>query len=489
MPNELEFLPDCFTVRTCSVGTARVTYRAFEGIPYCARPKSAVQVLNLFVPEEYYTGASRNGYTLRSAPIFMPNTVGGYMEGPADTPGADRSGQPNAAFRALQHGYVVACPGIRGRTTGQSAGESGPADGSLVGRAPALIVDMKAAIRYLRHNRARIPGSTDHIITSGTSAGGALSALAGATGNCPAYAPYLEEIGAAQERDDIFAANCYCPIHNLENADAAYEWMFYGHNEYFRMQLRMTDHGIVPELSVGEMTEKQQHLSAELKALFPPYLNSLGLRDRDGTPLTLDADGTGRFLEAVQAHVMRAAQAELDTHHTAEQLAALQVPGSEIQRQEYLTIRNGKVTAIDWDGYVTKLTRMKSAPAFDALDLSSPENEEFGTASIAARHFTDFSVSRSERGGQMAEMDVIRMLNPTLFSEDRTLAPHWRIRHGAFDRDTSLAIPVILATMLENRGLDVDFALPWGLPHCGDYDLDELFAWIDARVRASQQAG
>lgn len=40
---------------------------------------------------------------------------------------------------------------------------------------------------------------------------------------------------------------------------------------------------------------------------------------------------------------------------------------------------------------------------------------------------------------------------------------NWRIRHGAFDRDTSIAIPVILATMLKNKG----------------YDLEELFAWID----------
>ena len=55
----------------------------------------------------------------------------------------------------------------------------------------------------------------------------------------------------------------------------------------------------------------------------------------------------------------------------------------------------------------------------------------------------------------------------------------WRIRHGAFDRDTSIAIPVILATMLKNKGYEVDFSLPWGLPHSGDYDLEELFAWID----------
>ena len=56
---------------------------------------------------------------------------------------------------------------------------------------------------------------------------------------------------------------------------------------------------------------------------------------------------------------------------------------------------------------------------------------------------------------------------------------NWRIRHGAFDRDTSIAIPVILATMLKNKGYEVDFSLPWGLQHSGDYDLEELFAWID----------
>ena len=60
-----------------------------------------------------------------------------------------------------------------------------------------------------------------------------------------------------------------------------------------------------------------------------------------------------------------------------------------------------------------------------------------------------------------------------------TTAPHWRIRHGVVDRDTSLAVPVILAAKLENHGFDVDFALPWGQGHGGDYDLDELFAWID----------
>lgn len=60
-----------------------------------------------------------------------------------------------------------------------------------------------------------------------------------------------------------------------------------------------------------------------------------------------------------------------------------------------------------------------------------------------------------------------------------TTVRYWRIRHGAIDRDTSLAVPVILATNLKNKGFNVDFEVPWGRGHSGDYDLNELFSWID----------
>ena len=54
-----------------------------------------------------------------------------------------------------------------------------------------------------------------------------------------------------------------------------------------------------------------------------------------------------------------------------------------------------------------------------------------------------------------------------------------RIRHGAADRDTALAIPAILALKLQNSGVDVDFFSPWGKGHAGDYDLEQLFDWAD----------
>lgn len=485
----LRFNGTKYTVKECELDGYRIVYRAFEGLEYCARPADPIQKLNLFVPEDYYHGKSLNGYTLSNAPIFMPNTVGGYMPGAADEPGRDFKGQINAVFRALEHGYVVACPGIRGRTSGMKSREffvGGKADsteaetGRYVGKAPALIVDMKAAVRYLRHNRDVIPGNTERIITNGTSAGGALSALAGATGNSADYEPYLAAIGAAGERDDIFAASCYCPIHNLEHADAAYEWLFNGCDEYHKMGLIKENGEVRSAIVTGELTDKQKQLSAELKKSFPGYLNSLGLRDRQGRPLTLDENGEGSFKEYVAGCILQSAQRELDTHDSAVRLHTLAVAGSEVENQPCLTIGDGCAKALDWDCFVKTITRMKAVPAFDALDLNSPENEEFGTQEIRARHFTEFALKNSEADGEMADETIIRMLNPTAYIGKADTAKHWRIRHGAFDRDTSLAIPVILALLLEDQDLDVDFRLPWGLPHSGDYDLEELFGWIDS---------
>lgn len=441
MINRLCFPSDRFTVQTFQVDGQAFSIRAWEDLFYCTHPTDDVQRLNLYAPECYFQQDALNGYTAKSAPIFMPNLVGGYMPGRPGKPELHENGQPNTILAALRHGYVVACPGIRGRT-------------SQVGKAPALIADLKAVVRYLRHHRDLIPGNTERIITSGTSAGGALSALAGASGNQPAYQPYLAAIGAADGRDDIFAANCYCPIVNLENADPAYEWQFCDET-YYR--------GWAGE---GYLDQQQQLLARQLKPLFPAYLNSLGLTDENGQPLVLNDDGTGSFLNHVCSWVIQSAQHELDTH------------GCAVDQEPYLQIENGKVTGIDWPAYVHAITRMKTPPAFDALDLSSPENDEFGDESGCCCHFTAFGLAHSQKGGAMADAEQIRLINPMRQLGEGT-AKHWRIRHGTHDRDTSLAIPVMLATVLRMHGCHVDFHLPWGVPHSGDYDLPQLFQWID----------
>lgn len=486
--NKLNFDPDKYEIKSCELDGQTIRYRAFEDIRYCENPVDEIQKLNIFVPEEFYEKDEVNGYTLESVPIFMPNSVGGYMAGPLSKPGRNFLGIINVEFEALKHGYVVVCAGIRGRNSGmetkeffvggniQSSGQNGR---KLVGRAPALIVDMKAAIRYLRHNREVIPGDVEKIITSGTSAGGALSALTGATGNIRDYEPFLKAIGAADERDDIFAANCYCPIHNLENADAAYEWLF--NKEHIAHMMKYENsNGKVQALPIeDEMTDAEIKVSNELKALFPQYLNSLELKDEDGEVLTLDDDGNGSFKDYLLSFIAKSAQKELEDHESLSRNPIFCVQGSEVEKQDYLRVENGRVTAIEFDQFVKKVTRMKKAPAFDNLKLQSPENEEFGTEEVYAKHFTKYAKEHSLTNGMMADEQMIKLLNPINYIGCEGTTMHWRIRHGVFDRDTSLAIPVILATLLKNKGYDVDFFLPWGLPHSGDYDLPELFAWID----------
>ena len=222
------------------------------------------------------------------------------------------------------------------------------------------------------------------------------------------------------------------------------------------------------------MTGRQITASKALKALFPAYVNSLGLRDDSGQPLSLHEDGTGSFADYIKAVYMASAQSALDQGDTS--VAAL----------GWLTVQDGRVVDMDLAKYAAWAGRLKATPAFDKFDLSSGENDEFADSANAPKHFTAFSFQRSDKNGPMADASILRLMNPMNYigSKEATVAPHWRIRHGAKDRDTSLAIPALLARKLQNAGYDVDFAAPWGKGHAGDYDLTELFDWADRLCQA-----
>jgi hypothetical protein len=158
--------------------------------------------------------------------------------------------------------------------------------------------------------------------------------------------------------------------------------------------------------------------------------------------------------------------------------------GTDMAGLTWITIKDGIVADIDFSKFIAYATRMKPAPAFDSLDLKSPETSLFGTATIDNQHFTQFGRDNS-MDHSPADANIVKMMNPMKYiGVSRTeTARYWRIRHGVIDRDTSLAIPIILATKLQDIGCNVDFDLPWGQGHGGDYDLDELFAWIDRICR------
>lgn len=98
---------------------------------------------------------------------------------------------------ALAAGFVVVTPGCRGR-------DNTAADGSFFGKAPAAIVDLKAAVRYIRHNAGRFPGNSEWIVSTSVSAGGALSALLGAV---PTRAGLVDQTLSRQLRDAFSATS------------------------------------------------------------------------------------------------------------------------------------------------------------------------------------------------------------------------------------------------------------------------------------------
>lgn len=479
----LQFNPDSYSIQSFTKDDKIYKVRAYENIVYVANPvDTTYQKLNIYIPEAYFDGSTINGYTIRTAPVFFPNAIGGYMPAlpmslnnsenpygmpagarmqlPAPPAGADMK-EGSAIHYALARGYVVVSAGARGRSLKN-------AEGLYTGKAPAGLVDLKAAVCYLRYNDRSIPGDKSKIISNGTSAGGAMSLLLGATGNSLDYKPYLEELGVPDISDAIFAVSAYCPITDLNHADCAYEWQFNGINSY---EARMMDFisGIKPAKDAStQLTAEQIETSDQLKTLFPLYLNSLNLKDDNGNLLLLDEQGNGSFKEFVKSYVIASAQAALDN-------------GKDLSNIKWLTIENKKVTEIDFDAYVRHMKRMKTPPAFDAFDLSTPETHLFGTVSIDAQHFTRFSYDNAPKKNTMANQKIIDMMNPLHYigSSVAETAGSWHIRYGSIDNNTSLAIEVIVATYLKNKGYEVDFAIAWDRPHMGDYDLTELFDWID----------
>ena len=489
-----------YTTKTITVNKKKIKVRCYTNLVYVSKPVSTkYQSMNIYVPEKYFHNKKINGYTKSTAPIFMPNNIGGYMAGTAGTltasamgggggapSGTKSSSKPtgkapttsgksssssaslnanggasstSATQAALAKGYVVAAPGARGRDTKQN--------GKYTGKAPSAIVDLKAAVRYLKFNKSRLAGNTNKIISDGTSAGGAMSALLGSTGNSAGYKPYLKAIGAANTSDNIFASFVFAPITNLDNANTAYEWEFSGVNS-------ISGASMTPGASSSQttLTSKQKKLSKQLQSDFVSYVNKSGIK-ANGQTLKLNSDGTGSFATLIKKQIMNSAQTALDK-------------GTTIKASKYpwLTIKSGKVTNVDLTKYFKSVGRSKTPPAFDALDVSQAENIEFGDSTTNAKHFTKFSQTHNTKSGATtADSSIIKLMNPMDYIGQKstaTTAKHFWIRYGETDSNTSVAVPTLLAQKLKNAGVDVNYHVQWNTGHAGDYDMTNMFKWVDS---------
>lgn len=477
--DSLRFNPSTYKTDSITMpdGTV-VRFKSYEDIFYVRNIEdSAYQRLNIYVPFDL------KGKDDKDVPILMRNNVGGYMASPPGTPSvADATG------RALAEGYVVCIPGARGN--GSAIVRNGKKINT--GTAPNGLLDLKAATRYLHYNDDLIPGNSDRIFTDGTSAGGAMSALQGATGDAKEYESYLKAMGAAEASDAVYASICYCPITDLNHADMEYEWLYGCTNK-----------------GVRHLNDSQIAISDELAALCPDYINSLGLKDMDNNPVT-----AGNYMDYLKKFIMSSAQRALEEGCEisdtigivrfakprptfAQRLGAAPLNGGaapnngENRRMRPKTEYTDYVIDVDWQKYLTYVasqTPLKTPPAFDAYGVldagATPENRVFGNVDGTPSNFTEFSL-RKHTGNPDARLsesleERVKLMNPMDFisPQKNGIASHWYIRHGAKDRDTSFLVPVNLATKLRNCGYDVNFALPWNRPHSGDYNLDDLFQWI-----------
>ena len=463
-----------------TVDNKEIKYRAFEYIPYVANPIDIdQQYMNIYVPEEYFNNGTINGYNTQTAPIFMPNAVGGYMPSQAMTPKME-NGKPNSVLYALSRGYVVASPSTRGRTNKAS-------DGNFIGKAPAVIVDLQAATAYLHANDSAMPGNANRIITNGTSAGGGVSLLQGATGNSSDFQPYLQALGAATAATNVYAASAYAPITNLDAADMAYEWSYNGITSFNKVTMGQ---GELPQANVGgnsappQRTMQRVNLNTDdlsyskmLSEHFPDYVNNLQLRDSLGRILKLDKNGNGTFKNYVKEFIVAAANK-----------AAAQ--GTDLSKHTYLVRDNktGTIKDINWEAYNHFVSRSKAPGAFDSRANDTGENSLFGTSTTDNNHFTITAALHDTTANQdiyVENAKIVTMMNPMnyLGSPAATNARFYRIRYGTADSNTSVAIPLIVGTRAQNLGYRVDMATPFDVDHSGDYDLEELFNWMDNIVK------
>lgn len=450
-----------------------VTYYGAEVVRYCENPTSpAKQCLNIYVPENYLKAdgtVDREGscgqYTGATAPVLYINSVGSYQGfSPYKmTSTSTTAGQNAWYFNYLKQGYVLVFAGSRGRSDYDASTQK------ATGKAPVALADLKAGIRFIRHNAQYIPGDTEKIISNGMSAGGAMSTLIAVSGNSDEFDAYLEEMGAVlDERDDVYAAQIYCPITDLDHADGAYEWMFGSDN--------------------GALSDYRKALSEELGKQYVSYFNGLSLTV-DGTLYQLGADGkSGTFYDWILARYADSYRTEF---------------GADSALPSYL----GSLDAI----VANHNPRSKTCPSFDRLDISSiavasAESGVFGSldAKISdadfQRHFSAGVASAIEAlkdrfpdeyaqyyeiySSQCNLADVkkqVELYNPYTYltAGNTDVAKYVRICVGSKDSDTSIAVSSQLALTFMSEGIDTSYEIMWNFGHT-DADTEGTYeAWVD----------
>lgn len=458
------------------------------GLFYCATPAAeSYEQMGIFVPGAYMdatangdgtytctvnTTATVNGYTSATAPIVFPVNTSGYSAQSAP------SGYSSTVATYTAKGFVYLWAGCRGRDHG----------------APLGVTDMKAAIRYFRYLKAEqqaVPGNVDLIFTFGHSGGGAQSSLLGASGNSSLYDDYMTAIGAKTGYDDnVCGSMCWCPITNLDQGDAAYEWNM--------------------GLTRSNLGSADQNISKGLAAEFAEYVNAIGFKHpTSGATLTLSATDNGYYQSgSYYEYVMEVINDAVTRYNTYN--------GASVS-----TYSTTDATAL-YSFAAAHKTATKGLGAFDDYDQKGQaENTLFGIAGTAGHfdkflaelvqqyassYYSDFSAdlatSNVDAVGKTVE-ERLMMYSPLYYLIDNdtyyngggsgtsTVAKYWRIRTGITQGDAPLCTEIDLALALQNRSdvTSVDFETIWNKGHTEAEDSgsasDNFISWVEECAAAT----
>ncbi len=482
---------------------------------YCASPnRPADQQIALFVPETATADSPiiymvDNSGWRSDAYADVKNTVASYGKEMQTLPpfqgggtvevqvGDYKTGENDRIGECLANGYIIMVAGLRSRADGLTGEE-------YLGHSPATMTDAKAAIRFVKYNADALPaGNTDRIVITGTSGGGALSVVTAASGNSADYYESLYEIGAAgivknadgsysdTLSDDIWATIAYCPITDLGNACAAYEW------QWADARIALIESGadlgsgfMAPKYPAAEtMAEATEYLIARYEA----YLDSLGLETVSAANLE----------ETIIKH-MTAEIEESIKEIGVEQMKA------DLKGADWLVFNEDGTYTYDYEKHVNWVgtqTAFKAPSAFSNVGMKAwagnmNEDDLFGSRSDAYSPFNAYAWEHDDTDNEVGMDDTgltwdeymataegkalakqIKMTSPIQYLQSETdgdSAPNWYVRYGMADRDSSFAVEAVL-----NAALDADksiedktFEYAWLKGHAGDYDVQEAYAWL-----------
>ena len=447
------------------------------------------QTMLIYAPSEYFNvdengevvsinyENTKNGYTAKTAPIVFLNECGGW-----------KSSSPRSCETTyIDEGFVYVTCGARSRDAMNS-------DGTLhTGKAPMQMADLKSGVIELRANDSVIPGDKNKIVSVGTSGGGQMSSILGVSGDMKEYYPYMYEAGVlgvsknadgsyeSKFSDSIFAAENYCPIADIENADIAYAWWW----------VDLVDDGGIYNGSITPFEKRLQELEADE---YINYLNSLRLKDKNGNELTLTGLRSGSYYETILSNIS-------DALNKFVAAGEINVEDTYGDYSSWLTKDDdGKYHVTDLKGFMISTglsnNRNKAIPGFDAKDKTA-ENNAFGKPEVDTVHFSK-SVATIMKNNydelsklegfdkeivdayiedtiEGVDADFINnqtaLLNAThiLLGVDGMKAvnpvKHFRNRSGTADQHTSFGIGYNILTAAAMNGIDIDYSLVWNMGH------------------------